>query len=183
VRTAAFVLALGAALVALPAPAFGMKHFPGVIQDYVSTKTPDPPECPVPCSLCHKSEQATRENLRETGFIVNLRTRDTPITVENPALLFALQAHGMRACADPSNPSNPCDTDRDGMPDMAELIAGRDPDGSRNFDICPKYGCGASAIAPAAPNRRELGALWVLGALGAVAVARARSRPQKRSEL
>jgi hypothetical protein len=172
VRTAASVLALGAALVALPAPAFGMPTFPGIIQDYVSKDTL---VCPVPCSLCHESEQATRDNVRQAGFIVNLRTRDTPITVENPGLLFALQAHGMRACADPSNPSNPCDTDRDGMPDMTELFAERDPDGRRNFG-CPKYGCGASAIAPAAPERRELGALWLLAAFGGVVVARRASR-------
>jgi len=168
VRTAPFVLALGAALLALPAPASGMPTFPGIIQEFVSTD--DRLVCPVPCVLCHKSEQANRDNVKEDGFIVNLRRQETPITVENPGLLFALQAHGKRACAtDPM--SNPCDTDGDGMSDMAELAAERDPDGSRYFG-CPKYGCGASAVAPAAPPRRELGALWVLGALGGLVVLR-----------
>jgi hypothetical protein len=177
-RTATSVLALGATLVALPAPAFGLPTFPGIIQDFVSKRTSDPPECAVPCTLCHLSEPATRENLRMEGFIVNLRTRETPITVENPGLIFALEAHGARACVE--NPaSNPCDSDGDRTPDIVELIQGTDPDGSRNFDICPKYGCGASAIAPAAPDRRELGTAWLLGALGVLAVARARSRPGK----
>lgn len=172
-RTVTSVLALGAALVALPAPAFGLPTFPGLIQDWVLKKAKEankePPDCAVPCALCHKGVPPSRENVKEEGFIVNLR--ETRITVENPDLIPALNAHGSRPCR-LNTMSNPCDSDGDGMSDIAELIAGRDPDGSRNFDICPKYGCGASTIATAPPAHRELGALWLLGALSVVAVAR-----------
>jgi hypothetical protein len=178
VRTATSVLALGAALVALPAPAFATKAFPGTIRDYVKKKTDMDPECPVPCKLCHTREEGGLEYMKERGFIRNLDTPATPIDWKFPTtLVFALDGLAMRACFENpnANPSNPCDTDRDGMGDVAELLAGRNPEGPGEFE-CPQYGCGAGSIAPAAPDRRELGALWVFGALGAVALARVRSR-------
>jgi hypothetical protein len=168
------VLAFGAASLALPAPAFGHPDFPGMIQGYV-LKATNKLTCDVPCTLCHKALPATIANVRDKGFIVNLRAKPTPITASDPSsLVFALDAHWKRPCAEKIGSTDPCDTDGDKMTDMAELMAGRDPDGGRDFS-CPKYGCGASSIAPPA-ERRELGVLSFLTALAALTVARRRPR-------
>lgn len=74
------------------------------------------------------------------------------------------------ACPDGSMTA--CNSDGDELNDVAELRASRDPDGSRDFDDCLKYGCGASTVAPPARQRAELSVLWLVAALGAVAATR-----------
>jgi hypothetical protein len=168
VRTAALVL--GVAVVVVTAPLRAAESFPGAVQEYVQ-KTGGDPKCPVPCTLCHTKEAGGSDFLKETGFLLNLDTRETPLDPADPASVgFALQALAMRPCRDGA-PGTLCDSDADGMPDVVELRQGRDPDGSRDFELCIRYGCGAT-IAPRGHARTEVGPLWLLAALGGVALLR-----------
>jgi hypothetical protein len=166
VRTAA--LAFGVALVVLPSPALAVETFPGAIQDYLA-KTGKVPDCAVPCTVCHTREAGGTDYMKEEGWFVNLTAM--PLDTADPASVgFALAALAMSPCRDGS-PGNPCDSDGDGVPDVVELHEGRDPDGARAFNTCIRYGCGAT-IAPQRPERTGLGALSLIAALGAAAVAR-----------
>ena len=160
----------------LASPALAVETFPGAIQDYLAaTGNRQVPDCAVPCTVCHTREAGGADYMKQEGWIVNLNTQMTPLDTADPASVgFALAALAMNPCRDGS-PGTPCDSDSDGMPDVVELRAGRDPDGSRKFDTCIRYGCGAT-IAPQRRERTQLGALWLVAALGAVAVARRRRR-------
>jgi MYXO-CTERM domain-containing protein len=178
VRTAAFAVA--AAFILAPVPALADPSFPGAIQDWLVKKNGTAPDCPVPCLLCHTTAVGTADSViqAETGFLSNLETRDTPLDPGAPAGVgFALDRLATKGCrdADPAAPFTPCDSDGDKVPDIEELRLGRDPDGSRNFDTCVKYGCGAT-VAPQRSAHTKLAPLWLLAAVGVVAVARRRPR-------
>jgi hypothetical protein len=89
----------------------------------------------------------------------------------------ALQSH-FNQLKGPCGPSTelPCDTDGDGKPDYAELAKGEDPErsGAGSSD-CPKYGCGASHIAPVSPAS-DLDVSLACSALAAALLLRRRRR-------
>jgi hypothetical protein len=169
-RKAARGLVAGLLTVFATGVASASESYPGEMLEYLQKKSPDV-VCAVPCTLCHKIPRGGIGTLRDSGFIENLRgvARLRPLdpTAVGPALA-ALEAN--MDC--PTAPGAPCDSDGDRMTDMQELRLSRDPDGNRNFDDCVKYGCGASTIAPQRAERTELGPLWLLAALGAVAAIR-----------
>jgi hypothetical protein len=167
VRTAALVL--GVAVVVVTSPAAAGPDFPGAIQDYLA-RTGGAPDCAVPCTLCHAGPQGGKENVRTVGFTENLRGFGVKVEGLIPvSVVLALEAMARTPCPDGSG--TPCNSDKEGGHDLAELHAGTDPDGRRNFDDCLKYGCGAT-IAPRGPERTELGPLWLVGALGGAALLR-----------
>jgi hypothetical protein len=127
--------------------------------------------CPVTCLLCHTSMSGGAGTIRDprdtTGlppergagtFVVNLIevSGDSKIKItgrENPPTVAELIA-AIETLKGPCGPSTelPCDADGDGKPDYAELAKGEDPERSGpGSGDCPKYGCGASHIAPLSP--------------------------------
>jgi hypothetical protein len=167
-RTGRAIL-LGAAVFSLSGLASASETFPGAVQDYLQ-KTGSEVDCPVPCTLCHYTPSGGKGTAREEGFTFNLRNTKSFMGADPNGMVQAL-ALLERNLACPLAPGAVCDSDGDGMTDVAELRASRDPDGRRDFDDCLKYGCGAS-LAPSAPERTELAPLWLVAALGGVALLR-----------
>lgn len=180
-------LTAGLLSVGLPAVAAASQTFPGAIQDYLMS-TGDAPPCAPTCTLCHASPSGGVETVRSAGFTDNLRGQSAvafnmrnrmppgALTALDPSTVGpALKALETLDCA--SAPGKVCDSDGDGMPDVAELRAGRNPDGPGDLGECPQYGCGASSekasIVPSSRSREVPGA-WLVAAVGLLVVARRR---------
>jgi len=146
--------------------------YPGQIMDYLEkTQTAEKgiPACPPTCLLCHYSPNGEAETVRLEGFVVSLQTvadvervkmgNDSPIE----KALLALET---KPCAATPGVTTPCDSDSDMAEDMAEVRAGTDPNGPGELSDCPKYGCGASSVAPGRTATRNLDGTLSLGALG-----------------
>jgi MYXO-CTERM domain-containing protein len=125
--------------------------------------------CAVTCSLCHSGGQ-TGAGTVNTPFGASMRAHGLA-SGDTASLQAALDAMGMDLT----------DSDGDGTPDVEELVACGNPNGTSGGASSaappPAYGCGAS-VAPPGPS--SSGAwLAALGGLGAVWVAR-RSRARRR---
>jgi hypothetical protein len=165
----------GALLLTVSGSALALPEFPQVIVDTLSEQGLT---CTPTCSLCHTSPSPDSGNAAQpiANNLVLFRAPPGPITLplepENlPVYLEALQKEPCAnrddsACADPMN-CLPCDGDGDGTPDIAELLADENPNGSGKL-ACPQYGCGAHI----APERRSrpLDGTAVLAALSAAVV-------------
>jgi MYXO-CTERM domain-containing protein len=164
---------------------YASESFPGAIQEHLM-KTGAAPACAPACTLCHKSPSGGVETVREEGFTLNLRVQSAFAWNQRmrmpPSQLLsgdattvgpALDALEKLPCqeVDPAGPV--CDSDRDGMQDVAELRAGLNPDGPGELGECPQYGCGAS-IAPMALRPAEVPSAWLVVALGALVFVRRR---------
>jgi hypothetical protein len=121
------------------------------------------PACPVTCLLCHTSPYGGDRTVRTTGFVQTLREQAgvvaPPVAVGQGAPIESVLASLETAqCAVPDSPMGPCNTDREGLDDIAELRAGTDPQGSGELSDCPQYGCGAKAerARPPAQSQRDL---------------------------
>ncbi len=180
-------LALGLGALATPVAAQASPSFPGAIMDYL-TLTGEAPSCPPACLLCHTSPQGGVLTVRDMGFTRNIRNQssigydlrgrrppgplgDADETTVGPAL----QALETLDCY--SDPGHVCDSDHDGVPDVAELRAGTNPDGPGGLVDCPQYGCGAKAsIAPSPRSPHELDGALLFAAVGVLVVVRRRRR-------
>lgn len=180
--------ALGAATLLASGSALASESFPGAIYDYLIA-TGEYPTCPPTCTLCHKSPSGGRETIRDTGFTDNLRVQSSyaynivRMRMPPQQLLSgdastvgpALAALEKLPCQSPSPVMTPCDSDNDGVSDVAELRKGDNPDGPGKLSECPQYGCGAS-VAPVAARPAETHGAWLVAALGALVFVRRQRR-------
>lgn len=110
---------------AIPEMVHATPTFPAVLEDAVGTAGPPP------CSICHQADLTTNYTVR-TAFGAALKTRG--LVPENEAslrsALAALERDGT-------------DSDYDGVADIAELEAGRDPNQPGDEPAGPplEYGC------------------------------------------
>jgi hypothetical protein len=183
------------AVMASSAPASAHEVFPGELQSYLKN------QCPAQCTLCHTSPQGGQANLKsslfDTGMIplvsqtkgsgeffanhvrvwANGQKPSYPDT--EAQLKAAIDALKTRACDLGSGP--PCDSDGDGVGDVAELIADSNPDAPDKpgeYCIGPKYGCGAtiSSLPRERTATREAAFAMSLLGVGLVFLRRARRR-------
>jgi len=165
----------------LVATAQASPTFPGAIIDHL-TATGASPACPPTCLLCHTSAAGGVVTVRDMGFTQNLRDQSSvaynmrgktpprPLTQRDDSTVGpALDALEKLDCA--SMPGAVCDSDGDGVPDVAELRAGTNPDGPGGLVDCPQYGCGAK-IAPSPRAPREVDGALLFAAVGLLVVAR-----------
>jgi hypothetical protein len=127
------VVVLGA-LLSFSASARAAPDFPTLLAEQLSMP------CPPPCTICHQDLAG--------GFS----------TVVKP-FGRAMMAAGLTPVDDTMAPAlatlekNKTDSDGDGIGDVLELSAGKDPNGSA--DLCgltPRYGCGAHIASGATPD-------------------------------
>lgn len=176
-------LAAGIGAFALAATAQASPSFPGAIIEHLS-ETGDSPACPPTCLLCHTSPSGGKATVRDSGFTQNLRDQSSvaynargkkpplPLTAGDDSTVGpALDALEKLDCY--SAMGAVCDSDGDGVPDVAELRAGTNPDGLGGLVDCPLYGCGAKAsIAPSPRAPHELDGALLFAAVGIIVVAR-----------
>lgn len=126
--------------------------------------------CAVTCSLCHSGGQ-TGAGTVNTPFGASIRAHGL-VSSDTASLQAALDAMGMDLT----------DSDGDGTPDVEELVACGNPNGTSGGASSaappPAYGCGAS-VAPPGPSSPTAW-LAALGGLAVVLVAR-RGRARRRS--
>jgi len=131
-------LALGVS-VALPARA--SEPFPA----YLAEKYEMP--CVPACTLCHLTNEGGALSFRD-GFVADLlqvaNASGNTIEAGNPESMAPALA---------LVESMAMDKDMDKVTDIDELKAGTDPGGSALLCDVPKYGCGASSVAPSYPTR------------------------------
>jgi MYXO-CTERM domain-containing protein len=178
---AAFCLTFGAGK-----SAFASETFPEEITKYLETQgSKVAPVCPVGCILCHTTPNGGEGTSRPEGFVVTLGAQSelgyvmrmsmgpAPFQMGRPETVGpALKDLETLPCP---GTSAPCDTDKDGMDDVAELRLGRNPDGAGDLADCPKYGCGAS-VAPVRPTARHVHGALAVGLLGLAAFLARRRR-------
>lgn len=125
--------------------------------------------CAVTCSLCHAGGQVGVGTVN-TPFGASMRAHGL-VSGDAASLQAALDAMGMDLT----------DSDSDGTPDLEELVACGNPNGTSGGSSSaappPAYGCGAS-VAPGGPQQAP-GWLAGLGALAAVLLVK-RSRANGR---
>jgi MYXO-CTERM domain-containing protein len=177
--------AFGLVSVLSPAPAVASESFPGAMQAYLDGTPGGAPVCPPTCTLCHLSPSGGAETVRQTGFTQNLREQSSlafvnrnrmpprPLSQLDPTTVgpAVLALETLDCVLKPG--TGPCDSDNDGIRDVAELRAGTDPDGPGQLTECPQYGCGAS-VAPVAARPYEVPGAWLVVALGALVFVRRR---------
>lgn len=160
----AFSLPLVLAGVFLSTSAHGKPEFPGVVAEKLEVCAPQ-------CSLCHTGGTPTKDNVL-TPFGINVVKTANKLAIDKteetlPVILAALEAGPCAKTDDiacQTDPCGPCNADRTGDPDIAELRADQNPNNSGVL-ACPEYGCGAR-VAPARESRSLDGA-FVLAVLGA----------------
>ena len=141
-------------LVAAPAAAY--PTFPGAMQERLDLT------CPPSCLLCHTRLEGGKDYLKDGPeispvrgngvFVQNLRfvgqKLRTPISNDEVAPFEKLLDAYATAPCDGNAGTPPCDSDGDGVSDIAELKENKDPESLRGtLDDCVLYGCGAH-IAP-----------------------------------
>jgi len=148
--------------------------YPGQVLDYLEkTKTPEKgvPACPPTCLLCHNSPNGEAATVRGEGFVESLKAADEAVKIgSNSPIEKALAALENNPCAATPGVMTPCDSDSDTVYDMAEVRDGTDPNGPGEASDCPKYGCGASSVAPGRAITRHLDGTLSVAALGLLAL-------------
>jgi hypothetical protein len=175
-----FAILVGVLVSSLANVASASPSFPGAVLDYLRKTGSGEVDCAVPCTLCHYTLLGGKGTAREEGFTYNLRNLYS-VKEADPTTIAPALALLERSLDCPLEPGAVCDSDGDGTPDVMELRRSSDPDGSRNFDDCLKYGCGASSVAPRGPERTELGPLWLVATLTGIALLRRARSPRGRS--
>ena len=153
-------------------PAWAREVFPGVIQDKLRM------DCPPPCTICHTSPNGGSDTV-EQPFVNNLLAFNMGVTEANlPSLLDLAETAACPNAADKAcvgvPTCGPCNVDGKGKGDVADLREGINPNTGVEL-ACPKYGCGASSIAPERRTRPIDGTTALLALVAAgVFVRRAR---------
>lgn len=126
----------GVTTAALAPSAFASRVFPPALQAAV------PMPCTPTCDVCHLTAAGGPGNVRAGGFADTLRRSHE---------LMLGQEGTVKPAIESARTAN-IDTDADGVPDVAELMEGGNPNSSDpNANFCespgPQYGCGAGRIA------------------------------------
>lgn len=133
--------------------------FPGAVRDDL-----DMPCLPT-CFLCHITNPGEAGSAQQPFADSMVNAAGIPSPGDTNWVTAGLAALG------------DTDTDVDGMSDIDELKAGRDPNVKGEGDICApevKYGCGAAHVSAAPPTDLGGAAWFVLGGLVLAGVARTR---------
>jgi hypothetical protein len=133
-------------------------------------------DCAPRCTVCHEDSQGGLGTIRP-GSLGETLVRVADLGPEDPdRLACALQllepsCEEPPACAAAEQTCFPADTDADGMADVDELRAARDPNTDGVGFLCgPAYGCGAQLSPPAAETPAS--GVLALALAGCVAASR-----------
>jgi hypothetical protein len=158
-RLSLSALTLSAATALAPA-ALASDTYPGAVQAELGT-------CTMQCTLCHRTLAGGPGDLNNM-FGLSIQTTGN-LSIRAPSTIpAALQALENGPCiVGMMEVPGGCDSDGDGVGDVAELREGRDPNVAGEGNICggPRYGCGARV----APGRSEFD--WVSLLLAGAAAA------------
>lgn len=125
-----FAIALALGTLLFPADARASATYPDSLKNALGMP------CAPPCTLCHQDNKG--------GY--GTATKPFAQSMKN-AGLFGASPSTLQPALDKLK-ADGTDSDSDGMPDIAELEQGRDPDVSGAGALCgPSYGCGAR-VAP-----------------------------------
>lgn len=131
-------------------------------------------KCIPTCLLCHTSPEGGASTVRgndatELSIIVNDNLSESLLATLRPAALNKVMT---------------ADSDNDGMIDIDELKAGRDPFTYGDTPICsPTYGCGARIAKPPAPRSDGNAAVMVsIGAAISLGLWQRRRAQSKRAQ-
>jgi hypothetical protein len=167
-RLSVSALAFGAATALAPA-ALASDTYPGAVQSALGT-------CNIQCTLCHQTLAGGPGQLNTNFGEAIQATAD--LSIRQPSSIpTALQRMEEGPCLENLTAMpvpGPCDSDADGMGDVAELRAGRDPNVSGEGNLCggPTYGCGARVARGGSDF--DWAALLIAGAAAAALIAGAR---------
>lgn len=142
-------------------PAFASDVFPGAVRDTLEMP------CLPSCLLCHTVNPGMAGTATQHFADLMVNAGGLPNPGETAWVERGLAALGAT------------DKDADGMSDLEELKAGRDPNVKGVGDICAPdvhYGCGAASVAKPTSGSWSGAAWFVLGGLAVAGVARARRR-------
>ena len=145
---------------ALAGSASASPEFPAVVDSELSM------DCPPPCTICHTSPNGGAETAVQP-FVETLRVAYPEFLLGEEQLAEGLALARTTPC---EGTNEPCNIDGNDKSDIEDLEAGNDPNTGQPL-ACPKYGCGASSIAPERHTRSLDGtsALILLGAIGIMA--------------
>ncbi len=154
-------LALSSSALFVSNSALASDVFPGAVRDNLEMP------CLPSCLLCHTVNPGISLTAKQpfAGSMITAANRPLPSQGEVEWVQAGLAGLGTT------------DTDEDGMSDLDELKAGRDPNVKGAGDICAPdvhYGCGAASVAEPASGSLGGAAWFVLGGLAVAAAARAR---------
>ncbi len=159
-RPAHFAFAVAAVSALLGARTAGATpNFPGAIKSHLTLASQPP------CAVCHQNG-VTGLGTVTTPFGTSMRARGLQAndTGSLNTALDALSAEGT-------------DSDGDGTGDIAELVAGTDPNtagGSNGSTLTPVYGCGGNDLSAPANPSVVAGTLGAFGLFGLTIFARRR---------
>ena len=134
-------------------------NFPPAIKSHLTLASPPP------CAVCHQNG-VTGLGTVTTPFGTSMRARG----------LQANNVGTLNTALDALSAEN-TDSDGDGTGDIAELVAGSDPNtagGSNASALTPTYGCGGSDLSAPANPSVVAGTLGALGLFGLTIFARRR---------
>lgn len=155
-----FVAAAVVSLALCVSPARASPIFPDAVRAAV------PMDCTPQCTICHLTNEGKYGTLRPGGFGANL-VRLGLVATQKGTVAFAIEEAR----------DAELDSDEDGMTDLEELAAGRDPSNRNPGALTcggPEYGCGAGRIAKGAPVDAKTAAVVALAIAACGALARAR---------
>lgn len=165
-RLLPLVAGLGVTSVTLSAAA--SPSYPGELQKALDLG------CVPPCTVCHQTTDGGYGTIRPGSFGEAMMTQGGLVAQDPARLRCALALLSPEcavppACAEPEQTCAVVDSDGDGVGDIEELRALRDPNSDSDHSFCgPQYGCGAR-IAPRTSTPRDetvAGLLALLVALG-----------------
>jgi hypothetical protein len=145
--------------------------FPGLLKDNV------PMPCAPLCTLCHKTTGGGPGNLRSDGIVTTWTQQEIVMSSD---VLDGNNANSLVPVLKAIEKLQPpLDTDKDGVPDLQELMMGDDPDTPGQASLCanitagPTFGC--ARVAPEGQIDNVAGLASGLVALMGIAALRRRA--------
>lgn len=150
-------------VLSFPRASLASEVFPGEVRDEL-----DMPCLPT-CLLCHTVNPGVALTAQQPFAAAMLTAADRSPPEAGEIAWVTAGLAGLTASG--------VDTDKDGMSDIDELKAGRDPNVTGEGDICApdvRYGCGAAHVAATPPGSWNGAAWFVLGGLLIAGLVKAR---------